>query len=324
MRVLVIGGTGFIGTRVVRALRAHEVTVYHPNPSKLMQDNVRHLLGSREQLGAYRPIFREIDPDIVVDMVSRNAVDARLTVQNLGEVVDRFVVISSGSVYRNYGVFLGSETAEIDNRPAQESSPLRRKLYPYRGLIPCESDNSKAWLCDFDKILMEKVFKEETTVPFNIVRLPMVYGPGDPDHRLIPYVRRMLEDDSIIFLQESAARWRNARAYVDNIAHAIALVVERGEAGKVYNVAEPQDFPEEEWVCEIGRQVGWRGCIRYLSDSDPGGRPPIKEFPEGTNFRQHLRFDTTRIRQELGYEEIVPTDTALEATVQAYRKHLPF
>ena len=106
---------------------------------------------------------------------------------------------------------------------------------------------------------------------------------------------------------------------MDNIAHAVALVVNRERAaGRIYNVGEPNTPTIAQAIAAIGEVIGWKGMIRTL-DNDAC---PDHLKSEG-NFRQQIVFDTTRIREELGYREIVPRQRALALTVAWERDNPP-
>jgi len=316
MRILVLGGTGFIGSWVVRALSGHDVWVFHRGHTGVELPGVRHVRGDRAELARHRAALREFRPDVVLDMVPRDAVDARTVVDCVAGVAARLVVISSASVYRSFGVMVGSEDGVVDNSPSEEDAPLRRQLFPYRGAAPRAPDDPRRWLDDYDKIPIEREYQQAHGLSCNVVRLPMVYGPGDPDRRFGSYVKRMLDGRQAIVLHEAALSWRNSRAFVSNVADAIACVVERGTPGRVYNVAEPPDLEEGELVRSIGRMLGWQGILRSVA-ADWGwqARPAIEELPAHTRFTQHLRLDSTRIRRELGFAERVPFAEGLEKTL---------
>ncbi|HSU16591.1 NAD-dependent epimerase/dehydratase family protein [Longimicrobium sp.] len=312
MRILIVGGTGFIGRAVVRAMHGHELALFHRGATCREPRDTHHLHGDRAELLAYRERIRALRPDVVLDMVPRNGPDAQRVIDAVRGIVPRVVAVSSGSVYRRFGVLMGSEPGAVDNTPSREDSPLRTRLFPYRS-----HSVEPGPLHDYDKIPAEQAYFRATDLACSVVRLPMVYGPGDPDHRLTPYVRPMLDGRPEIPLQETAARWRNARSYVDNAAAAIARVVEAGAPGRAYNVAELQDFTELEWIRRIGAVVGWQGAVRLVRDGGRLGRPSVSELPETTNFAQHLLMDSSRIRGELGYTEVVEPEEALCSAVRA-------
>jgi nucleoside-diphosphate-sugar epimerase len=173
---------------------------------------------------------------------------------------------------------------------------------------------------NYDKIPIEQTYQAEPDLPATILRLPAVYGPNDYQHRLFPYVRRMVDQRRWIILDEQGSRWRWSRTFVSNAAEAITrAVVDDRSAGRVYNVAEPRAFTEEEWIRAVGEAYGWSGEIVAL----PGDDVPDHLRDEDLNFGQDLVVDTARIRRELGYHELVEQRPALEATIQWELDNLP-
>lgn len=159
----------------------------------------------------------------------------------------------------------------------------------------------------------------DPALPGSILRLPMVYGPRDRQHRLFEYLKRMDDGRPAILLDEGLANWHWTRGYMENIAAAIALVVTNERStGCIYNVGEAEALTMAEWIRTIGQTAGWNGEVvvvpqRYL---------PAHLRPE-INTDQHLAADTTRIRKELGYNETVPQDEALARTIAWERAHPP-
>lgn len=70
----------------------------------------------------------------------------------------------------------------------------------------------------YDKILVERAVMGDADPVGTILRLPMVYGPGDPQHRLFQYLKRMDDRRPAILMDEGAAGWRWSRGYVENVA----------------------------------------------------------------------------------------------------------
>ncbi|MDJ0593894.1 MAG: NAD-dependent epimerase/dehydratase family protein [Pleurocapsa sp. MO_226.B13] len=80
MKVLVIGGTNFIGPHVVRQLveMGHEVTVFHRGQTTAeLPEEVKWIKGDRHNLSDCRSQFQKLVPEVVLDMIPYTAKDAR-------------------------------------------------------------------------------------------------------------------------------------------------------------------------------------------------------------------------------------------------------
>ena len=315
MKVLVIGGSGFISSYVVRQLveMGHEVTVFHRGETKTdLPQNVKWIKGNRHNLSDHKSQFQKLAPQLVLDMIPYTAKDAQDVVSTFKGITDRIVAISSQDVYRARDIVWQRETGIIDPTPLTEDSPLRSQFYPYRGL------SDEPFAHDYDKIPVEQVYTTAKDFSATIVRLPMVYGAGDYRHRLYPYIKRM-DDKRPILLEETIARWQGCYGYVENVANAIALAVNDEKAkGRIYNVSESSSFTELDLVKSIAKIVDWKGKIVILSKAQ---MPNNWEFR--LNLNQHWATDSTRIRSELGYTEIIDRHEALMRTIAWERKH-PF
>ena len=317
MRVLVVGGTGFVGPAVVKKLReaGHELLLFHRGRTEHEYaspgEGVEHVHGQRTELANFGARFERFAPEVVLDMFAYSEEDARTVMEVLRGVAGRAVALSSGDVYRAYGVLGGTETGPPEPVPLGEGSPLREALFPYRGKIEGAED--------YEKILVEREVMGDPELPGTVLRLPMVYGPGDPQHRLFGYLKRMDDARPAILLEENFAGWRWSRGYVEDVAEAIALAVaDEQAAGRVYNVGEAEALTEAEWVREIGHAAGWHGKIVAVN----GNRLP-ESMRVGLNTAQHLTYDTGRLRSELGYREPVGRAEGLRRTVAWERANPP-
>ncbi len=314
MRVLILGGTGFIGSRIVALLAAggHRVAVFHRGQTQPeLAPGVERITGDRDRLPEHAAELRRFAPDVVVHNIAYVAAHARQLVEVFRSVVARVVVVSSGDVYRSYGIFHGTESGPPEPIPAAEDAPLRKALYPYRALAKGPDD----WIYSYDKILVEQAAREDPALPATILRLPMVYGPGDPQHRLAGYLRRMADGRRAIPLDRTLAAWRCTRGFVEDVAAAVALAAtDPRAAGRTYNVGEPDALTEVEWVLAVGAAAGWSGRVVPV---------PHGPLPVPADFGQHLVADTTRIRDELGFREAVSREEALRQTGRQALANLP-
>ena len=314
MRILVIGGTRFMGPLVVRSLseQGHEITVFHRGQTRTdLPRGVREILCDRRSLAESAVELQRLAPEAVLDMIPENEQDALEVMRIFSGVARRVIAISSQDVYRAFGRVNGKETGPVESMPITEESALRQNLYPYRGEIVRDQDDPKKWQDDYDKILVERVVMSDASLPGTILRLPMVYGPGDYQHRLFSYLKRMDDNRPAILLDEAEAQWRWTHGYVENVADAIAMAVTNDRAaGRIYNVGEPFTFTMAEWVGKVGQTAGWQGRVVSVSN----GRLP-EPLRWGINAEQDIVVDSSRIRRELGYEEQVDLEEALKRTV---------
>ena len=313
MRALLIGGNGFIGPHVAAALErdGHEVVLFHRRPSANAVR--REIVGDRQRLPEYREALRAVGADVVVDLILSSGRQARELVEVCRGAARRVVAISSCDVYRACGVLHGSEPGPLEPVPLTEASPLRTKLQTYPPDRIKMLQQVFGWLDDeYDKIPVEREILADAQLPGTVLRLPMVYGPGDALHRLLPIVKRVADGRRVILFEEKLARWRAPRGYVENVAAAIALAAtDDRAAGRVYNVGEQENLSELDWAQRVAAVAGWTGAFVLL----PADRMPAHLLMPG-NTEQHWSTDTTRIRTELGYGEPIAQEEAIRRTIQ--------
>jgi len=194
MRILIIGGTSFIGPHVVDQLNKsnNEIILFHRHEAtRNLSVEVQHIHGNRRELTEFSNELRQLKPDIVLDMIPVVEKDAVDLMEVFSGTARRVVAISSQDVYKAYGKMINIEPGSPEKTPLTEDSPLRQKLYPYRGEEPRTDDDPYKILDDYDKILIEIIVMSDTDLPGTVLRLPMVYGPFDTQHRLFDQVKRM-------------------------------------------------------------------------------------------------------------------------------------
>jgi nucleoside-diphosphate-sugar epimerase len=321
MRFLILGGTKFVGPHVVRQLAAHhEITIFHRGVTETaLPESVRHIHGDFASFNTHLDELKRLSPEVVLDMVPFREEDAA-RVKAFTGVARRVVVVSSQDVYRAFGRIWRTEPGPPDPVPLTEDSPLREKL-------------SSAGL-DYNKTAIERAVLDDPNLPATILRSPATHGPGDDKHRLFPYLKRMDDERPAILLDETHAAWRWARGYVEDVAHAIALAVtDERAAGRIYNVAYSTTLSEAEWVQAIARVIGSVGSDRPLTPDTqhptcevvalPAVQLPPSLRRDMFDFTQQYEVDSSRIRRELGYSEIVPFDEALQRTIAWERANPP-
>ncbi|MBY6240891.1 NAD-dependent epimerase/dehydratase family protein [Methylosinus sp. Sm6] len=282
MKALVIGGTRFIGAYVVRRLHdaGVETTVFHRGTSRHpVLPDIEHVC---DPSAAYPivsfPERLRRDWDLVVHMVAMGADDAEAAVETFSGRTRRLIVISSCDVYRAYGRLTGIEPGSPEPVPLTEEAPLRSIFFPFRGM----EEQLGAYVRDYDKVLVETAVRSANDLDWTILRLPKVYGSEENG------------DLATIYGFAAAPAWRWTHGHVRNVAAAIATAaVDPRARGSIFNVGE-------ETTPSMGERLA-----RLPARRGPPAEPPSFDY------RQALVVDTTKIRAELGYADVVEERSAM-------------
>ncbi|PYV97136.1 MAG: NAD-dependent dehydratase [Acidobacteria bacterium] len=321
MRILLLGGNGFIGRFVANALKqqGHVLALFHRGTTAVPA-GVQEIRGNRNQLSASAQELKRFAPDVVIDFVISSGAQAEDLMKIFRGATQRVTMLSSIDVYRAVGITHGTESGPLQEVPLTEESELRRSLHPYAPESMQLVRKIFSWVTDdYDKIPAERVVMTDPDLPGTVVRLPMVYGPGDPLHRFYPVVKRIADRRRHIIFPEPLAAWRSPRGYVENVAAALALIAtDERAARRIYNVCEEPSFSELEWARKIAEEMRWDGDFLVL----PIERTPQHLLKPG-NAAQQWTASSTRIREELGYEEPVAIEEAIRRTIRWERENPP-
>lgn len=240
MRVLVTGGTGFIGSHLVEALvrSGHEVSALARSPGKaeeLGRLGARPVRGDlRRAEGLQRAVERQEVVFHVAGLVKARSEAEYLRVNRdgtrrlaqaaAGAGVQRLILVSSLSA---------AGPAEPGRRRADDEPPAPVTAYG-RSKLAAESA------------------ARESGMPATIVRPPMVYGPRDVE--VLRVFRMAARGVALVFGdggQELSA------IYVEDLVGALIAVAKCDAArGRTYCACHPELFTSGEFVRAVGRAVG--------------------------------------------------------------------
>ncbi len=311
MNALILGGTGFIGTRLAGELagRGHEVTVFaRGNRADRLDRSVRRLPGDRRSEEDLTTAFSAGRFDVVFDLLCYDAHDAERIVRVAGRGLARRIVhVSTCSVYWCTGDFPCPVPEEdFDRLDTFEESP---------GAIEYAYGYAKRAA---ERRLMRA--HREGDLEVTIVRPPCVAGEEDPTMRYASYCERVSDGRPLILPDGGFVPFRHV--YVGDLAAAIARIADRdAAAGRAYNLASPEILSVRRIVDDIAALLGARPEIVEI----PG--PVLRTFssgaPDATAFSPFTQRaaqvpDVSRAVAEIGWSP-EPYARWIESTVRWWR-----
>jgi nucleoside-diphosphate-sugar epimerase len=225
MDVLVIGGNRFVGwTLGWRLLAAgHRVTLLNRgNGADPFGERVRRIKGDRtvpgtlEQAGAY---------DAIVDFAAYKGADARDAIDAFKGKTGHYVLISTGQVYL---------VREGCPRPAKESD--------YAGKVmakPSDPRDHADWEYGVGKRDAEDFLAANPDFPSTRIRIPMVNGERDYQHRIEGYLFRILDGGPVWMPGGGDEPTRHV--YSGSVAEVVASMLGKKQAiGQAFNLAQDE------------------------------------------------------------------------------------
>lgn len=234
LKVLILGGTGFIGPHFVHALTGHGHSVTLFNRGKRDPDarqGVEQLLGDRnDNLQA----LEGRDWDVVIDNSGYTPAQVKLSTGLLKGHVKQYIFISSIAVYDDF-----------QHPPILESHKLTSI-----GDMPQDklADGNYGAL----KVLCEKVVTDAFGKKANIIRPTYICGPGDFTDRFTYWPLRVARGGEMLApgTPEDPIQFIDVR----DLADFVTLCAERGTAG-IFNLVTPPRWATMGTLLETSRKV---------------------------------------------------------------------
>jgi 2'-hydroxyisoflavone reductase len=230
MRVLVIGGTLFIGKALVNALvkAGHEVTVMHRKNRHQLGKKVRNLVADRNDAAAVEAAVAGHRFDAVFDNVydwerGTTADQVLATARAVSTGLSRYVFMSSVAAY---GDGLNHQEGDALAPDHHADAYVRNKAMSERVLFRLHQRNG---------------------FPVVTLRPPFIYGPGNPFYREQFFWDRIRLGREIIIPGDG--RRLMQFAYVkDVVAACLAAMVAPGILGHAFNIANARPVTQEDLV----------------------------------------------------------------------------
>ncbi|MEW5860728.1 MAG: NAD-dependent epimerase/dehydratase family protein [Cyanobacteriota bacterium] len=271
MRILIMGGTRFIGVYLTKTLVAqgHEVVLFNRGNKPAPVEGVKQIHGDRTDASQLKEKLSQEKFDAIFDNNGRELSDTQPLVEIFKDRVQHFIYMSSAGVY-----------LKSDQMPHVEGDAVDPKSR-HKGKHETEA------------------YLEQQNVPFTAIRPTYIYGPQNYNDLEAWFFDRIVRDRPI--LMPGNGLHLTQLGHVKDLAVAMAAVLGNQEAvGQIYNVSGDRyvTFDGLARACAIaaGKSAENLQILHYDPKKFDFGKR--KAFP----FRlQHFFASVNKAKTELGW-----------------------
>jgi nucleoside-diphosphate-sugar epimerase len=296
MKIFVTGGTGFIGSHLVRALVAdgHEVLAFRREKSSLArcEDFSGRVIWMNQDAPDWtRRIIAE-KPSVIIHaawagVTAAERADWKIQAANLTLFADLLHI--AGNVGLAQFIALGSqaEYGFINGRVDETH--------------PCRPDTAYG-VTKLAALALLEGFARQKTMPYVWLRLFSVYGPGEGEAWFIPnLIRQMKLGQSP---QLSGCEQRYDYLHVHDLAAALPAVLRHPEVSGVFNLGSNASLSLKQVVQLVKEYTGCRV------------EPAFGALPYRIGQSMHMEGDSTRFNQAFGFQPQISLADGLRQLVE--------
>jgi UDP-glucose 4-epimerase len=301
-RVIITGGSGFVGRKLTARLSALGARVYVLDLNRPVDEETSNANFIKADLTNRKDVtsaIKTIEPEIVFhlaanisratefdrlyDMVGTNLVATMNLFDALSQTASLQSVVVAGTA-EEYG------TNEVPFREDLKENPVS----PYSFSKVCQSH-----LCR----LAYKLYG----IPVAVLRASLAYGPGQEEVMLIPsLIKSLLRGEE---LPMTAGEQRRDFIYIDDLVEAYRLAGESdAAAGEIFNIGLGKSYKIKDVAIKIGRLLGREHLLRF-------GETGYRKYEV-----MEYEVDFTKARKLLGWTPKVDIDRGLRLTVEGFKK----
>jgi len=302
VKLLLVGGAGFIGRRFIRKFaKTNEIIVYATNQDVISAKKVLELFNIQIEEGFVEDdkLSKVIDkhkPDIVIHLAAltglvkchndpQNAFKINLygtynVANSCAKIGCKIIFISSREVY---GETLQKSTSE-------DEPMLPNNVY---GITKMIGEN------------IIRFFSQKYGLDYTILRLTNVYGPEGDQYGAQVIIKNAIRDKKIQILGGSQ---RLNYVYVDDVVEIINQVIQNKKSSKqIFNVGSKDTVTIKEFAQKVIESVGQDVEMEYK---------PMRET-ETTNFEPNL----SRLEEFLGDLPKTALSDGIKKTIEWYKSN---
>lgn len=213
MKVLILGGTRFIGVALTKLLVAqgYEVVLLNRGNNPAPVEGVRTIICDRTQPAALKAALQHESFDVIFDNNGRELADTQPLVELFEGRIRHFVYVSSAGVYQ--------ESETLPHFEGDATDPQSR----HRGKLETEAYLHRAY--------------QEKGFPYTAIRPVYIYGPGNYNDVEAWFFDRIAHDRPIPI--PGNGKFITQLGHVEDLAAAMVAVLGNSQTiGEIYNISD--------------------------------------------------------------------------------------
>ena len=299
--LLVLGGTGFIGRRVVdiavsKKWKVSSASLSLPSPKN-----------RNKKVKYYK-----------IDLTNFASVKRKLN-KPFNYVVNLFGYINHSNSKKDYNKIMQEHYISLKNivkiipkKNLKRFVQIGSSNEYGRGKAPQSEKNKLIPISTYSAAkvksteFLKTIYKKEK-YPFSIARLFLTYGPGQKEDRFIPeIIKKCLRNEK--FATPSGLQIRDF-CYIDDTVSAIFLILLKKEAiGEIFNVAS-------------GKPIKIKKIIYLINKITGKGYPEFNKRKLRPGENKVLYADVKKIKKKLNWKTKTPLLNGLKKTINSYKKN---
>lgn len=304
---LVVGGTGPTGPFIVNGLidRGYQVTIFHSGFHEVeFKQPVEHIHNDPHFRETFEAAIGKRRWDLVIFGYGRLVLAAELLKGRTGRLIALGGATGSAAAADAPGWGPMGQHANVDEDSTVVETDPERNKFGFR-------------MAQAEAALFQAHAEGHYSATY--IGYPILYGPRQPGPHEWSIVRRVLDGRRQFIIADGGIKLES-RAYVENAAHATLLAVDQPLvcAGRKYAVADDRLYTMRQRIEAIARYMN--------HDFEFVDMPYDIAVPCHVLWRHargHRIRDTHRVRDELGYRNVVSAEEAMRRTVDWLVSHPP-
>jgi nucleoside-diphosphate-sugar epimerase len=299
VKVLFIGGTGFISTSVSRLALARGLELYLLNRGLRKEDlpGVRNLTADIHQPEQVRSALRDLKFDVVVDWVAYTPEDIERDLAIFRGRTRQFIFISSASAYQK----------PPGHHVIRESTPLNNPYWDYsRNKIACEDRLTRAY--------------REEGFPVTIVRPSLTYGDANFPIALggwggYTLADRLKRGRPIIVHGDGSSLW--VVTHAEDFAKGFLGLVGNAQAlGEAFHITSDEVLTWNQIYETIADALGVKANIVHIASDFIARVAPPLTGPLLGDKAWSVVFDNSKIKEFVpGFQAVIPFRAGIRQTL---------